>query len=71
MRELVRDGENGLLFRPRDAHDLREKIQMMIQQPEFIPRFGNAHPPVKTIEADARDMVERYAQLRGRDSRTP
>jgi glycosyltransferase involved in cell wall biosynthesis len=64
MRELVRDGENGLLFRPRDARDLREKIQLMIQQPELIHQFGNAHPPVKTIEADASDMVERYTQLR-------
>jgi len=71
MRELVRDGENGLLFRPRDARDLREKIQMMIQQPELIPQFGKAHPAVKTIEADARDMVERYMRLRGVDSCTP
>jgi glycosyltransferase involved in cell wall biosynthesis len=70
MRELVRDGENGLLFRPRDARDLREKIQLMIQQPELIPRLGNAHPPVKTIETDARDMVERYARLRRHHSRT-
>jgi glycosyltransferase involved in cell wall biosynthesis len=64
MQELVRDGVNGLLFRPRDVRDLREKIQLMIQKPELILRLGNAHPSVKTIESDARDMVERYAQLR-------
>lgn len=63
MRELVRDGENGLLFQPRDPLDLRRKIQTLIRQPELIARFGNAHPTVKTIEADAQDMVERYARL--------
>jgi glycosyltransferase involved in cell wall biosynthesis len=63
MGEMVHDGENGLLFRPRDPLDLRRKIQRLIQQPELIRQFGNAHPPVKTIEADASDMVERYARL--------
>lgn len=63
MREIIRDGENGLLFRPRDPLDLRRKIQLLIQQPKLIAQLGNAHPQVKTIEADARDMIERYTQL--------
>jgi glycosyltransferase involved in cell wall biosynthesis len=66
MRELIHDGVNGLLFRPRDVRDLHSKIQVMLQQPALIPLFGSAHPPVKTIEADAADMVERYLRLQER-----
>jgi glycosyltransferase involved in cell wall biosynthesis len=40
MRELVRDGVNGLLFRPRDALDLRDKITRLIRDPELISRLG-------------------------------
>jgi glycosyltransferase involved in cell wall biosynthesis len=63
MAEIVRDQVNGLLFRPRDVQDLREKIVLLLRQPELIPLFGNAHPPVKTMMADAADMVDRYEQL--------
>jgi glycosyltransferase involved in cell wall biosynthesis len=66
MRELVHDGVNGLLFRPRDALDLRDKIMHLIRDPAMISRLGNAHPAVKTIETDALDMVERYESLRQR-----
>ena len=66
MAEIIRDQVNGLLFRPRDVQDLREKILLLLRQPELIPLFGNAHPPVKTIVADAADMVERYEELQRR-----
>jgi glycosyltransferase involved in cell wall biosynthesis len=64
MRELVRDRVNGLLFHPRNARNLRDKMELLIRQPELIPVLGGAHPPVKTIETDAEDMVVRYERLR-------
>jgi glycosyltransferase involved in cell wall biosynthesis len=40
--ELVRHGETGLLFESRNAQDLAECLQYMIDQPEKRRRFGAA-----------------------------
>jgi glycosyltransferase involved in cell wall biosynthesis len=63
MREFVQDGVNGLLFRPRDAVDLREKIRQIIHHPSLVEQFGKGAPAVKTITEDAVTMVERYGEL--------
>jgi len=63
MRELVQDGVNGLLFRPRDATDLRHKIKGLIEDPGLVQRLSQNVPPVKSIAEDARAMEERYLAL--------
>lgn len=63
MRELVQDGVNGLLFRPRDAADLREKIQQIIDRPLLVEQLGTGAPAVKTIAEDAVTMADRYEKL--------
>ena len=68
MREFVQDGVNGLLFRPRDAADLREKMRQLICHAVLVEEFGRRAPAVKTIAEDAAVMVERYKYLlRARD----
>jgi glycosyltransferase involved in cell wall biosynthesis len=39
---VVRDGENGLLFQPGNAHDLATKLDALAADPERARRFGAA-----------------------------
>ena len=39
-REMVRDGETGLLFRAGDAQDLQEKVQRLIAEPTLCAEMG-------------------------------
>lgn len=63
MKELVIDGENGLLFRWKDPADLCEKMRVVIDQPELLSRFSAnlANRPVKSIEQNARELAEIYS----------
>lgn len=63
MREFVQDGVTGLLFRPRDAADLREKIRQCIRNPLLVQQLSARAPAVKTIAEDAVEMEKRYSRL--------
>ena len=38
--EVVKDGENGLLFEPRNWMDLAEKITSLLNDDEMLERMG-------------------------------
>lgn len=40
VREVVRDGENGFLFKPQSAEDLRNKLVSLGSQPERLKQAG-------------------------------
>ena len=42
FREVVVDGETGLLARPQDPHDLASKINTLLADPELARRMGEA-----------------------------
>lgn len=42
MRDLVRDGYNGLLFRPQDSGDLCEKLSMLLRNKELRAKLGKS-----------------------------
>jgi len=63
MAELVRDGIDGLHFRVGDAHDLREKIRTLIDDPGLLERLRGGIRPQKTIETDAAEVRSRYERL--------
>jgi len=63
MAEFVRDGENGLLFHPGDAADLRRAILRLADEAGLLERLGKAATPVKNIQEDARAMARRYKHL--------
>ena len=63
MREFIRHGENGLLFRSRNVADLREKMRQFIRHPALVEQLGGRASAVKTIREDAVSMVERYENL--------
>jgi glycosyltransferase involved in cell wall biosynthesis len=63
MQEWVRDGINGLLFRPRDVLDLTRTLERFIVDPDFVRRLSNNFPAVQSISADACALEERYGEL--------
>lgn len=65
MANLVRDGENGLLFQVDDAADLRRKMEYLQKDRKRLESLQASTVDVKTIEQDAADMEQRYLELVG------
>lgn len=61
--ELVRKGENGLLFNFGDADDLAQKIKKILEYPALIREFAAQIKPVKSIEENAEEIVKVYVRL--------
>ena len=61
--EMIRDGENGLLFRTGDASDLAEKMRYFAAQPRRVEAFRKRIQPVRTIGKDAEALEAIYAQV--------
>ncbi|MCB1619109.1 MAG: glycosyltransferase family 4 protein [Thiothrix sp.] len=66
-REAVRDGENGLLVRPRDAVSLAAGIMALLADPEQRMRMGQAGRRLVEREFSVEQVVDRtltiYRQL--------
>jgi len=63
LPESVRDGENGLLFTPGDPDDLARVLRRCVEEPELLPGLAARIAPVRTIEADAAELLARYEPL--------
>lgn len=63
MKELVRDGENGLLFKVGDSSDLTEKMQMIIDNPDLIIKLQKSIKPVMPINEHVIKIRELYRGL--------
>lgn len=61
--ELVSDGVNGLLFNPGDANGLKEKMEYIINNPGILTKFRKNMPKVKSIEENAEEIGQIYADL--------
>ncbi len=63
VADLIRDGENGLLFRMGDAGDLALKMQELIDKPERVQQLSSRIQPVKSISQDAEWLLGKYQEL--------
>ena len=63
MKDLVRDGVSGLLFRRGDAADLARALGRLASEKGLLDRLRAGIPRVKTVDEDAADMEARYARL--------
>lgn len=69
MAEYVRDGENGLLFRHREAGDLASKLRLVIEDRKLASRLGSRgylhHPrgEVISIDSQAAELTVLYRSL--------
>ena len=61
--ELVKNGENGLLFKPNDADNLYEKISLILDNPALIENLRQNIKLLKSIEVNAREIENIYMDL--------
>lgn len=63
LPEIVRHGVNGLLFPPGDAAALRRQVTRLLRRPALLDRLRQGITPVKTVAAEARELLDLYRSL--------
>jgi glycosyltransferase involved in cell wall biosynthesis len=63
MPELVRDSEDGLLFRAGDARDLARQLQRVIDEPELLPRLRAGVRPPRSIDEEMGHLLGVYERV--------
>ena len=66
MKELVRDGVNGLNFKPADAGSLRRTLNRLIEDRALLAKLREGIPAVKSIEDNASELEGLYRELQHR-----
>jgi GT2 family glycosyltransferase/glycosyltransferase involved in cell wall biosynthesis len=66
MREMVREGVDGLLFDPGRSDALASEIRRLLEEPGLLQRLRAGIRPPVSIHADAALLRETYAGLAGR-----
>ncbi len=58
--DLIRDGQNGLLFRPGDVDDLTDKIETLLSMPERIREMGQDSLAIVRNEINLDRMADSF-----------
>jgi glycosyltransferase involved in cell wall biosynthesis len=69
LSEVVRYGENGLLFRLEDAGDLARQLWRLSAEPGLIEKLRGGIGPVMTVEEYADEIEELYDTLLKKQAR--
>jgi glycosyltransferase involved in cell wall biosynthesis len=69
MAELVRDGENGLLFAPGDADDLARQLRRLLDDRRLLPALCAGIGPVKSVAQEMDELEEIYRVVAGSGGR--
>ena len=70
MKELVQEGNGGLLFKTGDVADLTAKMVRIVREPDLLTRLGTQVPEVKSIAEDANEMEPLFERLVAGKGRT-
>jgi glycosyltransferase involved in cell wall biosynthesis len=62
-RELIRDGQTGILFRSNDERDLAEKVLSLVGQPERWPQLKKTAREYVETERNWKVSVMRYRKI--------
>ena len=62
MAELVNNEKNGLLFELGSIEDLRDKMELFINNPKLINNYSQ-ETYVRSIQEDVRDIMKLYLKL--------
>ena len=71
MMELVRDGVDGLQFRPGDAHDLAHKIQRLREEPGLLATLRAGVVAPASFESELAQLLPIYRSAIVQAVRTP
>lgn len=63
MAELVRDGENGLLFEPCNVSSLKNTLQSVLDNPSVIETLNSRLDKTHSLESNATKIMGIYRQL--------
>ncbi len=66
LAERVREGVDGLRFRPGDADDLARVMRRLVDEPELRARLGHNPPPVPTMDEHVAGLEALYARAHAR-----
>lgn len=64
MAELVRHGENGLLFTPGDAEGLAGALRRLLDEPQLLPALRAGIGPVKRLGEEIDELEAIYSGCR-------
>jgi glycosyltransferase involved in cell wall biosynthesis len=65
MAELVRDGENGLLFAPGDADSLARQLRRLLDDPHLLSALRAGIGPVKSVAQEMDELEGVYQTVVG------
>ena len=63
MSELVKDSENGFTFNVGDEEDLKNKLEMIIENPTILNTLKPNPDNVRSIEEDAENLISIYSRM--------
>ena len=63
LQEVVQDGVNGLIVRPKDARDLAEKMRYAVEHPDEVRRNGRESKGYAFDNFEAGIIVERFEKM--------
>lgn len=69
MAESVRDGVDGLTFRPGDASALADTMERALTEPQLWNKLVTGIEPRRTLEDCAADHLKLYRELLGQDQK--
>lgn len=64
LAEAVADGDDGLLFEPGSAEDLRRVLRRLLDEPGLLERLREGTAPVRSIDEDAAWTAGVYMEAR-------
>jgi glycosyltransferase involved in cell wall biosynthesis len=70
MPELVKHGENGLLFELDNAENLARQLRRLGEEPHLLEKLRSGIGPVKTVEENVDELEVLYGELLGEKRQT-
>ncbi|MFH1999661.1 MAG: glycosyltransferase [Planctomycetota bacterium] len=71
LSELIDEGKNGLLFKPGDAADLRNKIDSLIKDRSLIEQFDTERAGVRSLDDNVDQFSGLYRELMTKAAAAP
>lgn len=63
ITDFVRDNENGLLFEAGNVEELKDKMQMILNNPDLVERLREGIQPMKSISDHVKEIETIYKTI--------